>query len=193
MATTEKVGIFTHVDDKGNTTLLYPVTKMEAVDRLQETIDHVEQSIENLNAHKVDISRVVNNFTTTKEGFVADARALKVLNDSKLSLDLLWENSSPNSAFAKQTINLDLSGYKEVLVLGRNATSTQVIVGYSGYLQRIIVEDADYYSTDSRAFVVSTNGVDFRDCYQMGWYKKQIPAPTINNSLLQPIKIYGIK
>ena len=152
-----------------------------------------ETYVNNSVGSKVDKSSVVNNFTTTEEGFVADARALKVLNDSKLSLDLLWENSSPDSAFAKQTINLDLSGYKEVLVLGRNATSTQVIVGYSGYLQRIIVENADYYSTDSRAFVVNTNGVDFRDCYQMGWYKKQIPAPTISNSLLQPIKIYGIK
>lgn len=30
---------------------------------------------------KVDKSSVVNNFTTTEEGFVADARALKVLND----------------------------------------------------------------------------------------------------------------
>ena len=30
-----------------------------------------------VDANKVDKSRVVNNFTTTEEGFVADARALK--------------------------------------------------------------------------------------------------------------------
>lgn len=52
----------------------------------------------------VDETRVVNNFTTTKEGFVADARALKVLNDIKLSMELLWKNASPTSSFAAQTI-----------------------------------------------------------------------------------------
>lgn len=35
---------------------------------------------------KVDKASIVNNFTTTEEGFVADARALKVLNDNLLSL-----------------------------------------------------------------------------------------------------------
>lgn len=31
---------------------------------------------------KVDASKIANNFTTTKEGFVADARAVKTLNDN---------------------------------------------------------------------------------------------------------------
>ena len=35
-----------------------------------------------VDTNKVDKTNVVNNFTTTEEGFVADARALKVLNDA---------------------------------------------------------------------------------------------------------------
>lgn len=35
-----------------------------------------------VDTNKVDKANVVNNFTTTEEGFVADARALKVLNDT---------------------------------------------------------------------------------------------------------------
>ena len=87
MATTEKVGIFTHVDNKGNTMLLYPVTKMEAVDGLSEATDQLEQGI----AKSVQKSNVVNNFTTTEEGFVADARALKVLYDNAQPVLKFWD------------------------------------------------------------------------------------------------------
>ena len=40
-----------------------------------------ETYVNNSVGSKVDKSSVVNNFTTTEEGFVADARALKTLND----------------------------------------------------------------------------------------------------------------
>ncbi len=39
MANTEYIGVFTHVDDSGNTNSLYPVTKAEAVEGLDEAID----------------------------------------------------------------------------------------------------------------------------------------------------------
>ena len=60
-----------------------------------------------VDANKVDKTNVVNNFTTTEEGYVADARALKILNDSKLSSRLLWQNIKPGNAFSPQTLNLD--------------------------------------------------------------------------------------
>ena len=95
MATTEKVGIFTHVDDKGNTTLLYPVTNMEAVYGLPEALDN----------DFVKKTSVVNNFTTTEEGFVADARALKVLMDSLNSVSFISKHvfvvNNTNSSSAK--------------------------------------------------------------------------------------------
>ena len=182
MATTEKVGIFTHVDDNGNTTLLYPVTKMEAVDGLSEAT-----------AQSVQKSSVVNNFTTTEEGFVADARALKVLNDTKQSMELLWENASYTSDFASQKINLDLSGYKEVLVLGRNAGSIQVVVGFSGYLQRINADSSKYYEFTTRPFDVSTTGITFKDAFQIYWNGSSGLTVVVSNGLIQPAKIYGIK
>ena len=40
------------------------------------------EEVSQLKDEKVDKANVVNNFTTTEEGFVADARALKMLNDS---------------------------------------------------------------------------------------------------------------
>lgn len=45
MATTEKVGILTHVDESGNMTLLYPVTTKEAVDGLNEALSSMNDNI----------------------------------------------------------------------------------------------------------------------------------------------------
>ena len=137
--------------------------------------------------------KVVNNFTTTEEGFVADARALKLLNDSKLSMELLWENASYLSDFAARTIYVDLSGYKEVLVLGRNAVSTQVVVGMSGYLQRINADTSKYYEFATKPFDVSNTGITFKDTFQIYWGGSNGFTVVASNGLLQPVKIYGIK
>lgn len=45
-------------------------------------VDGLPDALSQLKDEKVDKANVVNNFTTTEEGFVADARALKMLNDS---------------------------------------------------------------------------------------------------------------
>lgn len=49
MATTERKGILTYVDEAGNTYLLYPITKAEAVDGLEEIIERLEGIISDVN------------------------------------------------------------------------------------------------------------------------------------------------
>ena len=44
MATTEKVGILTHLDTEGNTTVLYPVTTVDAVDGIEEMCAQIENA-----------------------------------------------------------------------------------------------------------------------------------------------------
>ena len=46
MATTEKKGILTYVDESNNMTLLYPVTTVDAIDGLDEVISDVYDEIE---------------------------------------------------------------------------------------------------------------------------------------------------
>lgn len=46
MATSEKTGILTYVDEAGTLYLLYPVTQIDAVDGLQEELDKKMESIE---------------------------------------------------------------------------------------------------------------------------------------------------
>ena len=46
MATTEKKGILTYVDESNNMTLLYPVTTVDAIDGLDDFISDVREEIE---------------------------------------------------------------------------------------------------------------------------------------------------
>ena len=48
---------------------------------INANMDKIDTSVNQLSQQKVDKANVVNNFTTTEEGFVADARVLKALND----------------------------------------------------------------------------------------------------------------
>lgn len=75
-----------------------------------------ENYVDDATKNKVDKGNVVNNFTTEEEGFVADARALKVLNDSMLSMKLLWKNRDPSSDFPSQLVSLDLANFDLVCV-----------------------------------------------------------------------------
>lgn len=73
---------------------------------------------------------------------------------------LLWSNASPTSAFAAQTISLDLSGYTHVVVVGEHASgatliapATMVPIGQTGFILSI----GNLY----RTFTVSATGVAF--------------------------------
>lgn len=49
-----------------------------------EDLNNIQNNIIELNNNSISKDNIINNFTTTEEGFVADARALKVLNDRTL-------------------------------------------------------------------------------------------------------------
>jgi hypothetical protein len=53
----------------------------ERIGEINQNIDTVEADVESLKTGKVNKADVVNDFTTTAEGKVADARTVKLLND----------------------------------------------------------------------------------------------------------------
>lgn len=142
---------------------------------------------------KVDKSNVVNNFTTTEEGYVADARALKALNDSKTSMELLWENASPSSEFDNQNIALDLSKYDAIGVSFWHYTSyvgkfsAKMWIALKGYdtVGFTVYEDPDSAGLMYRSFICDDNGVHFRNGFEVG--KEVLDKGAIPN------QIYGIK
>ena len=117
------------------------------------------------------------------------ANWVKALDDNNgIQMKKLWQNASPTSNFAAQTINLDLSEYNEVIISmcsGSNAglignyffkvgSGTQITYGAGAYMGR-------------RNFKVTTSGVTVEggSKYEDSW--------SDSNAYQKPYAIYGIK
>ena len=99
----------------------------------------------------------------------------------------LWINPSPSSAFAGQTVSLDLTDYNMVLILFKwkssdaDTGSTIIPKGYAGYVGAPYTSANRYQRTITN---VSNNGVIFDNGVIGGSY---------DNTSCVPIFIYGIK
>ena len=103
-----------------------------------------------------------------------------------LSMEVLWENASPASAFAAQTVEIDLSDYIGVFIYFRNQPAGSVYSS-TGFIAKGDDFTLIYVPTTSSSVVVTRkgtvdeNGVSF--------------LTTSNDSTNYdiPLKIYGIK
>ena len=114
---------------------------------------------------------------------------LDALDVGATEWDLLWENASPTSSFSPQTIQLDLSGYNQVLVCAYFATNWANIcntilcdVGDKGYLESTAMAGTRL----GRVFLPKSSEVEFKECNSSG-------NPNPDNNSIIPHKIYGIK
>lgn len=133
---------------------------------------------------------------TNKQYVDKGDEASKALANTKVSMTLLWENASPASEFAAQTIALDLSGYDSVQVEfdeSWQAITSRINVGKNGGVDQIgdIYRDvAAYFYVAHRDIRVTTAGVTFGS--RLYKYANGQWPGTANNSLI-PFRIYGIK
>lgn len=121
----------------------------------------------------------------------------KVYADQKVSIELVWENASPSSAFDAQTIALDLSDADMVMIEFRTTASgsarafvfahkdTRVVLG-----QMTNISNTVAMQFASRAAEVAANGIAF----ETGYYKA-ITSSTATESTSRaiPTRIYAIK
>ena len=115
--------------------------------------------------------------------------------ESGLQMELLWENASPSSEFAAQTIEVDLSPYDMVAVSFYRYTTvprenTAIIkVGENGSLNDSLTNTDKAPTISMRAFQTSATGVVFTVAtYQ----DANQTTRTENNSFDIPTRIYGI-
>jgi len=146
------------------------------------------------NGQAVDSGKVLGdlaeyNATTLSSG----VDAVKVGVD----MDLLWTNSSPTSNFAGQTVALDLSDYKLVLVYFKRTNSSDK---YGSSLCHVGMasngmcppQGADATTMATRYYSVNSNGIAFEN----GVYSNHGGANTssyVDNNGCIPYKIYGIR
>lgn len=128
----------------------------------------------------------------------AEARTNLGLTGAEIKT-LLWENASPTSAFAAQTVSLDLSSYDAVEIVCRYSTTDDARIRYicdvgnsaSMYWFYRTATNGYYMGVRSRTNVsASTTGATFDTC--MG---KPVNSSTsnANDGYIIPIEIYGIK
>lgn len=117
--------------------------------------------------------------------------AVKVAFD----MDLLWTNSDPSATFPAQTISLDLSDYKAVLISVYTATTLTssvknnfVVKGETTEIQPPIYNG----SLRSRTVTVSDSGISFSRGIFWNSYNNASSAQTQDVQAI-PYKIYGIR
>ena len=128
-----------------------------------------------------------------------------VVTDKGIHIDLLWENASPTSEFAAQTINLDLSGYDmvEIYSYGRTGqsgysygyNSDRFLIGEYGNIQNsaFIGSSIDYILVESRPLNVTKTGITFEKGSTLYTNSSTHVNGVTSNGSAVPYQIYGIK
>ena len=127
----------------------YPMIRLAT-----ETDDTYEPYYEGL-MESVSKSQVVNNFTTTEPGFVADARAVKILNDNIEKISHIRE-FSPG-----QTVDITFGTYRTAaLVFSAGSVSKAICYIFSnGYLSPLSTVDnvSASLSDDYKTITITNN------------------------------------
>lgn len=172
---------------------IYPITTIDQV--LMDNGERLNANIINIQldgAPEDNINFGINADTLggQKPEYYATAEDLVALNDSKLSMELLWENASPTSAFSAQTITLDLSEYDGAFIC-TNWGDGLAMIG-SPYHCHLYDYGSNWQNLYKRTFWVSETNVGVTECAKLSL--NNVGAGTqIDNGLGIPLKIYGIK
>lgn len=153
-----------------------------------------------------DAVPLINNFLTNQEGKgAADANTVYVLNNkigelnsSLMKYTLIWTNPDISaSAFAAQTINIDLSDYDAIYIDMLSTDSIQravpnQIIGKGGtaYISYSTTKSGGFPWVTTRNITVSDNSIIFSDCTQQ---QNNGSNYSTTNYRIVPYKIYGIK
>lgn len=114
---------------------------------------------------------------------------LENLDTSGISMELLWENASPTSEFAAQSIALsNLSGYKMICISAKYHKNNYPLLSVMGKNDVGISYEPQYYNSAGdfyyRKFTIANNAISVG-----GGFKNT----SANNEAIIPFQIYGIK
>lgn len=113
------------------------------------------------------------------------------------TVDLLWENPTPTSAFSAQTINVDTSGYEMLYVMFLTATdytylNVSAILNNSFVEKQVLMSGAGMTQV-RRNLSITDAGIVFEN----GFFSKNSASGTISNGngtkYAVPYRIYGRK
>lgn len=113
------------------------------------------------------------------------------LNDT-LSMELLWENPSPDSDFGERIVVFDKTDCKFFVVVHTTTNRTKILVTIVPNNESLQIQCRGFPSgsTNYRSLNVEDSGIYFYDCFL--WTTAGNKG-TVSNSSLVPLEIYGIK
>lgn len=111
-----------------------------------------------------------------------------------VAYDLLWENASPSSTFAAQTVSLNLSAYTAIKITYTSSNTSS----FSGILITELAIGADtvlngiYYYFTVRGVTVAVDGVAFAEGKRFESAYGSSTVSSYANGCV-PLKIWGIR
>lgn len=154
----------------------------------------------NVNGTTYDLKDNISGYTTAYDGTTTsdtkyDALFLETLASGidavmvgGVDMDLLWTNSAPTSAFSAQTIQLDLSGYAEIIIVATSRTDLDVrftsVFPVGNYLARLASTLTGTNTDITRNVTISSTSLAFETGYN---------GSTANTSYCIPVYVYGIR
>ena len=163
-------------------------------DNVEDAIQEVQDDADDLGTNKLDKTSV----KTTKTTSDTDTYSCNYTN-SKI-LKKLWENNSPASSFASQTIGLSSSDYDYLIFIykmhtGSNRQKSQMILKGADCLMDLAWDygvGGTYYIGEYYRNATRTNDTTYaiNDCYVR--YNSGTTGTTNNNYII-PMAVYGGK
>lgn len=140
--------------------------------------------------NSIELGKQQENFVSVT-GIDGGSGASGGVTEQPMKTDLLWENPSPSSSFAAQTVPLDLTPYKYIIIVA-TATSSDVNGGFAfgrvgdGIQYNIALRNYNTSVTYAyvRRFEVTTTGITF---------ETGIRDTTEGTGYAIPKAIYGVR
>lgn len=149
------------------------------------------------------VSKNLQSEVTPEDGSVTSVKLAddvhEILN-GKIEFVKVWDNASPSSSFAAQTIALDLEEYTHILVEFVSGAPSYIIAkGTSGTVPRINVTSTSANDTVIELFrrpiSFDDTAVTFGECYNSMYttITGKFSATSVIGTAIKPLKIYGIR
>ena len=162
------------------------VAREQADNGLQTNIDN--EALERTQADQT----LQRNIDNEKQGrLTGDQNLQNIINNGTLKVHLLWTNTSPKTWFPAQTINIDVSTYKLVLIYFNRSTNSDdnekyFFIGNTDDKFMCLIPRNDELRYNRRLIYFSGNNISIGDSL-LGANNQED-----NNSVI-PYKIFGIK